>query len=154
MKDDRAVTQGTFADFKLVKTRSVCQVVIEIPIAEADKALDALGGLPRPESERWIALARINVTSIKPQKERQAWDSLKLAQQAGIRCTEPAFQRFLREEFGSEAHGDDDEDAANFVRKYCGIGSRAGLNDNPKAAAKWVELDTQFQLWMREPQHA
>jgi hypothetical protein len=147
-----AVTQGTFADFKLVKTRSVCQVVIEIPIAEADKALDALGGLPRPESERWIALARLNVTSIKPQKERQAWDSLKLAQQAGIRCGEPAFQRYL-----SEHHIDncpDERTAVAYVHGYCGIDSRSGLNDNPKAAAKWVELDTQFQLWMREPQHA
>lgn len=36
--------KGTFSDLKLIKTRSVAQVVIEIPIEEADKALSPPGG--------------------------------------------------------------------------------------------------------------
>jgi predicted metalloenzyme YecM len=50
---DAAVTQGTFADFRLIKGRKVCQIVIEVPIEQADQALAALGGLPQPMQQRY-----------------------------------------------------------------------------------------------------
>ena len=56
-----AVTQGTFADFKLIKSRSTAQLVIEIPIEAADAALLALGGVPLPGKECWVAIARLNL---------------------------------------------------------------------------------------------
>jgi hypothetical protein len=46
--DQPAATQGTFSDFRLIKGRKVCQIVIEVPIEQADQALAALGGLPQP----------------------------------------------------------------------------------------------------------
>src|SRR4051794_33494293 len=60
MSDVPAAIQGTFADFKLVKTRRTVQIVIEVPIEQADQALAALGGLPQPAEEKWVAVARIN----------------------------------------------------------------------------------------------
>lgn len=51
---------GSLADFKLVKTRSVVQFIVEVPIEQADVALATLGGIPLPGVERPVALARLN----------------------------------------------------------------------------------------------
>jgi hypothetical protein len=142
--------RGCFSDFRLIRGRKVCQLVVELPIEEADEALRVLGGLPQPASERWLALAPLNITSIKP-KEKQRFEDLKSAMQAGIRCGEPAFWRFLDELGGDVAS---EEAAAIWVRAYCGVSSRSALNLDPKAAAKWQELDARYMLWLREPQHA
>jgi hypothetical protein len=147
---DAAVTQGTFADFRLIRGRKVCQIVIEVPIEQADQALAALGGLPQPATEAWIALAALNVTSIKRQEKRR-FEELKSAMQAGIRCGEPAFWRFLGEQFGVDKG---EEAAASFVRAFCDVGSRSALNLDPVAAAKWQELDARYMVWLRDPQHA
>jgi hypothetical protein len=141
--------QATFSDFKLIRGRKVAQLICEIPIEEADRALEALGGLPRPDREAWLALARLNVTSIKPQQERRPFESLKEAMQAGIRCTEPAFWRFLSEEL--HYYAIDEETAANSVRDYCCVTSRSALNLDPKAAAKWQELNARYMVWLRVP---
>jgi hypothetical protein len=82
-------------------------------------------------------------------KEKRKWDDLKSSMQAAIRCNEPAFQRFMREVYDSEAHGDDDEDAANAVRYICGVDSRSGLNDNREAAERWKDLDRSYQAWLK-----
>src|SRR4051812_7824397 len=118
MSDQPAALRACFSDFRLIKGRKQAQLVLEIPIEEADNALAVLGGIPQPQSDCWVAVARLNGVAKpepKPDKEKQRWDDLKLSMQAGIRCNEPAFQRFMREDYGSEAHGDDDEDAANAV---------------------------------------
>lgn len=145
-----AAIRGTFSDFRLVKSRSVAQLVVEIKIEEADAALATLGGLPQPASERWVALAALNVTSIKP-KERQRWADLKAAAQAGTRCGEPAFQKFLQS-INYEVRNSDE--AAEAVRHYCNVDSRRQLNLDPVAADAWRELERAFQVWMKAPQHA
>jgi hypothetical protein len=147
------VVQATFSDFKLIRGRKVAQVICEIPIEAADSALSVLGGVPRPDRESWVALAALNVTSIKPQEKRR-FEELKSAMQAGIRCGEPAFWTFIGENFTFRKVPTNEEDAADFVRKYCGVSSRSALNLDPKAAAKWQELDARYILWLREPQHA
>jgi hypothetical protein len=47
---------GTYSDFKLVKTRSVVQVIVEFPIEEAQQVLESLGGLPMPGKEEHVSL--------------------------------------------------------------------------------------------------
>jgi hypothetical protein len=143
MIDHPAAIQATFSDFRLVKGRKVAQLVLEIPMEEADAALSTLGGIPQPHSERWVALARLNghIQTPKPDKEKQRWEDLKLSMQAWIRCEELAFQRFLG------AHSS--EEAAENVRNSCGIGSRSGLNDNPRAAEAWRDLDRSYQAWLK-----
>jgi hypothetical protein len=54
-----AAIQGTFADFKTVKSRSVVQIVIEIPIEAGKHAIDVLG-FPQPGAEIPVALARLD----------------------------------------------------------------------------------------------
>jgi hypothetical protein len=151
MTDNATAISATFADFRLIKGRKQAQLVLEIPIEEADNALAVLGGIPQPQSDCWVAVARLNGVA-KPElepKEKQRWEGLKLSMQAGIRCNEPAFQRFMREVHNSEAHGDDDEDAANAVRHICGVDSRSGLNNNPEAAEQWRQLERSYQAWLK-----
>ena len=40
------VIQGTYADFKIVKTRNVAQMIIEIPLESAQEAINKY--LPKP----------------------------------------------------------------------------------------------------------
>lgn len=50
---------AVFADAKSIKTRSVYQLIFEIDIAQADAALQYLGGIPQPGNERWAVIARL-----------------------------------------------------------------------------------------------
>jgi hypothetical protein len=60
---DLAAIQGTFADFKTVKSRSVVQIVIEIPIEAGKRAIDILG-FPQPGAEIPVALARLDLKHV------------------------------------------------------------------------------------------
>src|SRR5579859_2923411 len=60
-----AVIDGCFADFRLVKTRSICQLVIEIPIERAEEAVQKFG-LPLPGQEIHVAVARLTAASEVP----------------------------------------------------------------------------------------
>jgi hypothetical protein len=135
---DAAVTQGTFADFRLIKGRKICQIVIEVPIEQADQALSALGGLPQPATEAWVALARLEIKQrVVPLKP----DNTKLSFEAVSRCRDPLFWRFLKV--------DNEEQAKLMVCHHCSITSRSGLNTDPEAARAWRTLDAQFLAWKR-----
>jgi hypothetical protein len=69
MKPPAQTFAGVFTDFKLVKTRNVAQVIVEVPIEAADHALATLGGLPRADQSPWVAVARLNCTSVNPPAE-------------------------------------------------------------------------------------
>jgi hypothetical protein len=150
-EDQPAAIQATFSDVKLIRSRKVCQLVLEIPLEQADAALSTLGGIPQPHSERWVALARLNgyAPEPKPDKEKQRWEDLKLSMQAGIRCSEPAFWEFVRKEVRGARDVRDEATAANWLRWLLGIDSRSGLNDNPAAAERWRDLDRSYQAWLQ-----
>jgi hypothetical protein len=151
MSDQPAAIRGTFADFRLIKGRKVAQLVVELPIEEADAALATLGGLPQPATERWVAVARLN-GSAKPEaaKEKRRWDDLKAAMQAGIRCNEPAFWQFVQEEYNAPAR--DEESAAKFVRRYCGVKSRSEINLSPNSSEAWRRLESKYKAWLGVPE--
>ena len=141
MANDQQITafRAAYADLKVVKTRQVCQFVFEVPLAEADAALEVLGGVPRPDIEVWAAIARLDPKATQsppaaqleapaPEKEHKRFDTLPMSQQAGIRCGDQMFWRFLKEEFGLGIASD--EDAARAVRNHCGVASRADLKSN------------------------
>ncbi len=52
-----AIIVGTFSDFKLIKTRSTAQLVIEVPIERAFDAI-AILGIPQPGKEIQVAVYR------------------------------------------------------------------------------------------------
>lgn len=166
MSDPRAIA-GEFADFKLVKTRSVAQIVVEIPIEQGEQ-LVRMFGIPQPGKPVKLALARLVEGSVAQLDERHAsnvedagsspagaatsrreWSSLSPPQQAGIRCGEIAFQRFLRE--NGDAQCDTSEAAATYVRFSCGVRSRADIGKDRASLNKWRDLETAYQAWLRDP---
>lgn len=77
---------------------------------------------------------------------KRDWRDLQPAAQAGIRCAEPNFRAFLREE---KHYGHcDEEDAAKAVRDACGVHSRVELGTNHKARVLWHQLDGEYQAWL------
>lgn len=145
---DAAATLATFSDFRLVKGRKVAQLVFEIPIEQADAALNALGGLPQPAQETWCGIARVNHKAApEPPKERRRWDELSYAEQAGIRCNEPQFQRFCLDlGYKGEANA---ETAANIVRTECYVNSRSELDTAPGSRGCWETMQLRYQEWLR-----
>lgn len=151
---DAAIIRGTFADFKLIKGRKVAQVVIEVPIEEADAALRALGGVPMPHLDRWCAVALLRdgpaalVSAGKPMPiepegtapslmvAARPWRETKFSQQAGILCADLDFQTWLGVTDGAGA--------AASVRDRCGVASRAELDRDPDAAERWLKLSHDF----------
>jgi hypothetical protein len=153
------VFKAAFADFKLVKTRSCAQLIFEVPIEEADAALQTLGGLPRAATEVWAGIARIDPK--KPAsdapgkapapKERRPFKSLPLSQQAAIRCQDEEFRRFLVErEGGSDMVVTDAESTAATVRDICGVASRSEIREQNVSGALWRELDSAFLDWKHD----
>lgn len=57
--------RASYADFKLLKTRSVYQIILEAPIEQAEDFVTAFG-LPMPGAERPVAVALLNPSSGPP----------------------------------------------------------------------------------------
>jgi hypothetical protein len=77
--------------------------------------------------------------------KRMDWRDMQPAAQAGIRCADPVFWKFLDEEYGLQPAGA--EEAAYCVRHFCGVKSRSELGTNHKARMLWKQLDDQFSAW-------
>ena len=110
--------------------------------AAALSAPQAAGALPSPSEG-----ARPEAPAADPEKLTRPWRTLKLATQAGVRCQEFAFVRFL-----AEVHGFPGEaNPAESVRQWCRVSSRAELDTVESAGAAWRDLDGRYQAWLREP---
>ena len=68
---------------------------------------------------------------------------MKPSQQAGIRCQDPEFKRWLKEKRGFLCNNP--EEIANFVRDYCMVTSRSQLDTNLDAQRIWFKLDQDFR---------
>lgn len=161
---------GTFADFKLIRTRDVVQIVIEVPREKADTALAALGGLPKPGAEQWVALAPLNTAAVEHDRKAQAQSPaeplerkpLSLASKVALTCAHGTFQKFLRRSHprawakaaddarrvqGLSAHTDDI--AAGTVRYICGVASRSEITPGSDADGIWRTLEADYHHWSR-----
>lgn len=49
-----------FANIRIVQTRNVLQLILEVPLEYADNIIGHLGGIPLPASPKRCALVRIN----------------------------------------------------------------------------------------------
>jgi hypothetical protein len=149
-----AAFRASYVGVRPIQGRKVCQFVFETPIEEADAALAALGGLPRPDTSTWAAIARIDPAKAAnghakpeeaPAKERRRFHKLDPAQQAAMRCKEEAFQRFIIEEH--DGFGDE-KSVAEFVRSFCDVDSRSKIKLGTPAAGKWVMLENEYVAWL------
>jgi hypothetical protein len=166
MKPPAQTFAGVFTDFKLVKTRNVAQVIVEVPIEAADQALATLGGLPRADQSPWVAVARLNCTSVNPPQEAEPAEkqSLKIkhwpmASQIHMRCQEPSLWIFMQRHpdfaplWGRAARKHDgalaSELAAEVVRLWCRVESRAAITPGSEPAERWASIEAEYEQWQR-----
>ena len=144
-----ATFSGTYSDIKLIRSRKVAVVCVEIPI-EAATAFVAAFGMPDPAEETWVALARMKVEPEKPTTVvKRKFEDLPLPQQAALTCQREAFQRFIAEQgYGLDMS---ESGAASFVRAHCDVKSRSELATDDDAGISWMCLYRDFNLWLEEP---
>lgn len=153
--------KATYSDWKLIKTRGVVQVVMEVPVSESDAAYEILGGMPVHGKERWFGIAALKSTAEEaPAKPRQVnspspdgakrmdWRDMQPAAQAALRCDQPAFRTFLMEEHSFRPRdANSSDEAAEFLRSFFNVKSRSELGTDPRRRVLWKQMDDQFQAW-------
>lgn len=137
---DKAAFAGTYADFKTVKTRSTFQVIVEMPIEQAERFVSVFG-MPIPGKEQPVALALLHKPAEKPERPRKAFHEMPRSQQAGLLCADERFQKWL----GIIPDYEGDVYAAETVRAMCGVPSRANLDVDAAAAAKWDSMVSKYR---------
>ncbi|CUH68646.1 hypothetical protein TG4357_03716 [Thalassovita gelatinovora] len=78
---------------------------------------------------------------------RQRFDDMQPAQQAGILCNDPRFQRFAATRCGAPGEQFNASAAAEYLRQCCGIDSRRQLGTDQAAQQKFQTLRTEFDAW-------
>lgn len=172
-----AAFKGCYADWKLIKTRACVQVVLEIPLHEADAAYQALGGMPDPAAERWFGIARLDLSNVAgvpatsatrgadsdlgdpsvaaPRLRKPVAPDKRLAQQAGIVCSDPMFWRYVEQRLRESGHRNAsvtcNDLAASYVRWYCQVASRSEIKIGTPEGELWEELHSDFIIWRDAP---
>jgi len=137
------IIRGTYADFKIVKTRGVAQFVIEIPIDHAQEAIQMFG-VPTPESEQWVAVAALHKTQVL---ENEA--ATKAIQQAGMLCKTPDFGTFLRDAVGLDSvQPDSPESIADALRTVLGVQSRRDFHTDEDALEAFHRVKGEYDQWL------
>jgi hypothetical protein len=80
------------------------------------------------------------------------WREVQPAAQAAMQCDKPEFWAFLREEHGYRNTRSPD-DAADAVRHFCDVESRAELSTNHRKRVLWKQLDDQYQAWLAKERY-
>lgn len=139
---------ATFQEMKAIKTRKVVQLVFEIPIEAADKALKELGGYPQAHDERWVGIARLTEEPERAEPEekpKRHLSDMSLAQVAGIFCGDPKFWAFLNGKTSMTVTTA--EKAADFVRAFCNVDSRALLDRHKGCGEDFRRLWTEYDMF-------
>lgn len=155
--------RATFADMKLVKTRQVAQLIFEVPIEDFDAAYEVLGGMPVPSKERWFGIAAIKAPQQEEVREkphpsarptpptdgakRMDWRDLQPAAQASLRCKQPEFWAFLREQH-NYAVASNEDGAITALRHLCVVKSRSEFSTDHRKRVLWKQLDDEFSAWL------
>ena len=149
MTNGAAIFHATFSDFKLVKTRNTAQFIFEVPVEAADAAIAALGGLPRPNAECWVGIARLMEKPAgeapKATKEHKRFHELPLTQQACIRCGDESFRTFIQERYPSFWNLNPSIEGC--VRTICLVDSRKEFDTSRSKGLNWIVLNKQFEAW-------
>lgn len=159
-----AAIAGTFADLKVIKSRSVVQIVVEIPIEDGAAAIEAFG-FPQPGAEIAVAVARLNppLAPGKGSDEQRSASAIagtkprSRAQMAGSMCGNRKFQIYLNRVHRYGAPGDEPDPgnaayAADAVRELCKVKSRSEFDSDLRAGLRWDSLYNDFLIWRDHPE--
>jgi hypothetical protein len=81
---------------------------------------------------------------------KRNWVDLPPQQQAGIVSNDPVFWEFLSTEKRARINGchiRSADDAAIYIRNYCGVKSRTELASNDEARSEWRDLMHTYRAW-------
>lgn len=87
-------------------------------------------------------LADRQARSVEAEKSEE---TANYAAECAMKCAEPAFLAFLREQYGFDTS--DSERVAVQIRGALLVGSRADLNTDPAAAGRWKDMRASFKAW-------
>jgi hypothetical protein len=159
MNDDPAIIEADYTEWRMVKTRSSLQLIFEVPLERQEQVMRALG-VPLPNVSTPVAIARLvpaaersNVVQIEDHRPVDDLDDelhkppRPLSQIAGMFCNNVLFQKFIEEESDGWDHRPTTDEAADWLRHACGIKSRAELNTNEAAAARFRMIRGQYEAW-------
>jgi len=147
---DAAAFKGTIGALRTIGGRKVIAVTVEVPI-EHQSVVAKIA-----EHGAWVAVARLAAgdAPATPEKPKRSWSELSVGEQAGIRCGEPAFRRYVAERVRDKFQvGFDESDLTNAgaagrvamgLRDLFGVETRA---DIPRD--KWESFDNDYQHWLR-----
>ncbi len=141
-----AAIQGTFADLKTVKTRSVVQMIIEVPIEQGKQVVDAFG-FPQPGSEIPVAVARLNPTAAKQEKPARKPAATR-AEKARRMCGVEQFQGFVFQRAPNavrDGRGGAYQTASDGVKEICGVVTKADLDVLPVPMKRWDALFAEYE---------
>lgn len=75
------------------------------------------------------------------------FSDMPVAQQAGILCNDPQFQRFAAIRSGFPGSAFTPTAAAEYLRTCCKVNSRRDLNTDATARDQFARLRTEFDAW-------
>jgi|SRR6478609_1636743 len=172
MRDAAAIT-AYLVDVRNVAAHKAIRLELHVPAEQASLVMEAFGW-PTMVNPVPVALARImpevaeaeatrlteEPPEVDPRNMRRRFAELSYSQQAGMRCAEPDFARFLAERHGEayriwhDSHGGgfglgEEDAAASTVRFLCGVKSRSEIRDGTDAGEFWKQLDADYWAWGR-----
>lgn len=105
-------------------------------------ALAALRRIDRADA--WFLQQRQGQTPPQPEPKQKMHGS-----ECAMLCNKPAFGRFMAEVHGEPIDPNDSATVAEAVKQHLKIKSRAVLNHDAAAVARWIELRGEYQAWLR-----
>ena len=139
------VVQGTYADFKIVKTRNVAQIIVEVPLEQAQSAIQMFG-VPTPTREQWVAVAALHEVSVHTNGE----EGQRAIVSAQMGCKSQMFGKFLREQMGILEVEDNDESRAESLRSILGITSRSELGKDKSTLEAFYRIKGEYDQWLMQ----
>jgi hypothetical protein len=146
-----AALAGSYADFKLVKTRAVCQLIIELPIEQAEAAIKMFG-IPMSGTEIPVAVALL-VAEAKPadvsrsERGKEQYRAKDAMEQAAIRavllCKDLKFQLWASKQITPESNC---RDATEWLRWKLGVKSRNEISTKDGVYLTFLRLEQQFKM--------
>lgn len=147
----RAAIAADLVDVRNIGFNKSIKLTLHVPAERAAEVMAAFGW-PTAVDPVPVALARLNAQpASEPEPPVRARKPVapekRLAQQAGILCADPVFQRFLFEHDILKHPNVDPEDAATAIRLICHVETRADILPGTPAAAEWDRLLSKFTAW-------
>ena len=175
---DKAAIAAQLVDVRNVGQHKAIKLTVHVPAEQAGLVMAAFGW-PTMADPVPVALARLDLsrTGVSSPAEgdapvpapltakatssasasRRGEPSNRLAQRAGILCNDPMFHKYLAHRNGLPCIGElnnDRELAADWLRKYCRVQSRADIKLGTESETRLNLVESAFVAWRDVPEYA